>query len=81
MSLPYEYYSACSKIKDREIFLFSEFEDEMGARDTFNTFDYWNKQVEGVSCGVGNAFNLTLHWLPRKWQRVLCLYFINIYIF
>lgn len=76
-SLAFEYYSAMAKLKDRQIFAYSDFEDELGLGKPVRTFDFWNRQVENVASGVSNSMDLSLHWIPSKWQRAICLYYIN----
>lgn len=76
-SLAFEYYSAMAKLKDRQIFAYSDFEDELGLGKTVSTFDFWNRQVENVASGVSNSMDLSLHWIPSKWQRAICLYYMN----
>lgn len=76
-SLAFEYYSAMAKLKDRQIFAYSDFEDELGLGKPVRIFDFWNRQVENVASGVSNSMDLSLHWIPSKWQRAICLYYIN----
>lgn len=76
-SLAFEYYSAMAKLKDRQIFAYSDFEDELELGKTVSTFDFWNRQVENVASGVSNSMDLSLHWIPSKWQRAICLYYMN----
>lgn len=76
-SLAFEYYSAMAKLKDRQIFAYSDFEDELRLGKPVRTFDFWNRQVENVASGVSNSMDLSLHWIPSKWQRAICLYYIN----
>lgn len=76
-SLPFEYYCSLSKIKDRQIFAYSDFEDELGLGKSVKTFDYWNGQIENVASGLSGAMDWSLHWIPSKWQRAICLYYMN----
>ena len=76
-SLAFEYYSAMAKLKDRQIFAYSDFEDDLGLGKNVSTFDLWNRQIENVASGVSNSMDLSLHWIPSKWQRAVCLYFMN----
>ena len=77
VSLAFEYYSAMSKIKDRKIFAYSDFEDDLGLGKSVNTFDFWNQQIENVASGCSGSMDWSLHWIPSKWQRAVCLYYIN----
>lgn len=76
-SLPFEYYCSLSKIKDRQIFAYSDFEDDLGLGKSVKTFDYWNGQIENVASGLSGAMDWSLHWIPSKWQRAICLYYMN----
>jgi HAD superfamily hydrolase (TIGR01549 family) len=77
VSLPFEYYLSMSKIKDRQIFAYSDFEDDLGIGKSVSTYDYWNGQIENVASGLSGAMDWTLHWIPSKWQRAICLYYMN----
>lgn len=76
-SLPFEYYCSLSKIKDRQIFAYSDFEDDLGLGKSVKTFDYWNGQIENVASGLTGTMDWSLHWIPSKWQRAICLYYMN----
>lgn len=76
-SLPFEYYCSLSKIKDRQIFAYSDFEDDLGFGKSVKTFDYWNGQIENVASGLTGTMDWSLHWIPSKWQRAICLYYMN----
>lgn len=77
ISLAFEYFLSMPKMTDRQLFAFSNFEDDLGLGEEVNTYDYWTRQIENVASGVGSGNDLSLHWIHSKWQRAICLYFLN----
>lgn len=77
VSLPIEYYQSAAKFTDRRPFAYGDFEDDLGLGKSISTFDYWNGQIENVRAGIGGGMDLSLKWMPSKWQRAICLYFID----
>ena len=77
ISLPFECFLSSPKMTDRMIFAYGSFEDELGMGKAFQTFDYWNGQIENVAGGINGHADLSLHWINSKWKRAICLYFID----
>lgn len=77
ISMALEYYMSMPKETDKKIFSFCDFEDDLGLGKTVSTYDFWNSQIANVTSYSGNSVDLSLHWLHHRWQKAICLYFLN----
>ena len=77
ISLALEYYLSMPKLTDKKIFAFCDFEDELGLGKKFSMYDFWNSQIANVTSNFCNDVDLSLHWVHHKWQKAICLYFLD----
>lgn len=82
VSLPLEYFLEAAKKTDRQLMACSGFEDELTLGSHVRVADYWNGLIENVAAGLGGGVNdndndMSLYRVSKKWQRAICLYFIN----
>lgn len=77
VSLAIEYFFSSAKVVDRQIFSYGVFEDDLGLGKTVSTLDFWNEQIKNVTVPEEKTFDIQLSFIPSKWKRAVCLYFIN----
>lgn len=77
ISLALEYYMSMPKETDKKIFSFCNFEDDLGLGKPVSIYDFWSNQIANVTDHSFYSVDLSLHWLHHRWQKVICLYFLN----
>lgn len=77
ISLAFEFFMSKPRKTDQKLFALGNFEDDLGVGDKVSTFDFWTRQIKSVANRSGNEIDLSLDWIHSKWERAICLYFLN----